>query len=52
MKFARQNQGIALRSTGTNFQPESGEMQRVLEAVLEVTDSKQLKAEVGGLKGN
>jgi hypothetical protein len=43
MKFARKNQGIALRSTGTNNQPESGEMQRVLEAVLEVTDS---------LKGN
>jgi hypothetical protein len=52
IKFARKNQGIALRSTGTNNQPECGEMQRVLEAVLEVTDCKQLMAEVGGLKGN
>jgi hypothetical protein len=53
MKFAWQHQGIALNhSTGNDSMPEATEMQRLLEAVLEVTDVKQSKAEVGGSKGN
>jgi hypothetical protein len=32
--------------------PEATEMQRLLEAVLEVTDNKQSKAVIGGSKGN
>jgi hypothetical protein len=32
--------------------PEATEMQRLLEAVLEITDNKQSKAEIGGSKGN
>jgi hypothetical protein len=53
MKFARQHQGIALNhSTGNDSMPEPTKMQQLLEAVLEVTNVKQSKAEVGGLKGN
>jgi hypothetical protein len=32
--------------------PEATKMQRLLEAVLEITDNKQSKAEIGGSKGN
>jgi hypothetical protein len=53
MKFARKHQGIALNhSTGNDSMPEATEMQRLLEAVLEITDNKQSKAEIGGSKGN
>jgi hypothetical protein len=53
MKFAQQHQGIVLNhSTGNDSMPEATEMQRLLEAVLEILDNKQSKAEIGGSKGN